>query len=113
MYGMHGNATRSEKKIINAYTLALQQFPAGRNFPDVVEMHNWIKRNFPDASKAAIKSVLQKIPSFKKYKFAAVAAAAAAAAGAGSTKVRDGFNELVLVKKEIKKIEQIAKFIES
>ena len=105
MYGMHGNATRSEKKIINAYTLALQQFPAGRNFPNVVEMHNWIKRNFPDASKAAIKSVLQKIPSFKKYKFAETAR--------GSTKVRDGFNELVLVKKEIKKIEQIAKFIES
>jgi hypothetical protein len=102
---------RSEQKIIKAYMLALKQFPVGFEPSYGVAEQTWINANFPNvavhASKAAIKSVLQKIPSFKKYKFAATARAA------GSTKVRDGFNELVLVKKEIKKIEKIAKFIES
>ena len=112
MHGARGSwSGRSEEKIIKAYELAIKQFPVGFEPSYGRAEQTWINENFPRvaayASKAAIKSVLQKIPSFKKYKFAATARAA------GSTKVRDGFNELVLVKKEIKKIEKIAKFIES
>jgi len=89
---VNGALSRSEQKIAEVYknTLArLQALPQSDPATEVINL------------------VLQKIPSFKKYKFAASMSTVP-----GSTKVRDGFNELVLVKKEIKKIEKIAKFIE-